>query len=500
MNSEHIELYERIHAFSLDQPEVRFSFSQRLAKENGWSLAYAQQAIAEYKKFAFLAVAAGHPVTPSEAVDQVWHLHLTYTRSYWQEFCPKVLQTPLHHNPTQGGASERVMFIEQYSKTLDSYQQFFGHTPPREIWSTPSDRFGRDLQHVRVNTQQTWLLPKPSLRQLPKVDVLKLHFFRVTLPKVTLPHPALLLLLVGVVSALTGCQSADTTLNPLDFAGPEFLTFYFLLSVVFVFLASRLRNYLRLPGGNLIRQRPVSLDVYETAYLADGKNRVVDTAIASLVQTQSVVVESAQRSFTLQKPLTEISHPVERAVAEAIANNGRIDVVRQGSFQAINAIFGRLQQLELLITPQRSMTARIVPALLFVALLGLGIAKILVGISRGKPVGYLVMMCVVVAIVGICFLLIPIHRSRYGDRVLKDLRTRIQSIVFSPSHPQLALAFALLGVWILPVDDIFADLRTVLAPVSTGGGGDGGSGGCSGGDGGGGCGGGCGGCGGGCGG
>jgi hypothetical protein len=35
-----------------------------------------------------------HIVTPSEQVDQVWHLHLTYTRSYWDEFCPNVLGQP----------------------------------------------------------------------------------------------------------------------------------------------------------------------------------------------------------------------------------------------------------------------------------------------------------------------------------------------------------------------------------------------------------------------
>jgi hypothetical protein len=46
-----VELYDRIQAFSLDKPDVPLSFSQRLAKDNGWSLQFAQQAIEEYKKF-----------------------------------------------------------------------------------------------------------------------------------------------------------------------------------------------------------------------------------------------------------------------------------------------------------------------------------------------------------------------------------------------------------------------------------------------------------------
>jgi hypothetical protein len=156
------ELYSRIQAFSLDQSNTQLSFSKRLARDNGWSMDYARRAIKEYKKFVFLAVSADHPVTPSDQVDQVWHLHLTYTRSYWQEFCPKVLQATLHHDPTRGGSSEQLKFDSWYSKTLESYQQFFGHMPPTDIWPKPKDRFKRDLHFIRINTQQSWVLTKPN--------------------------------------------------------------------------------------------------------------------------------------------------------------------------------------------------------------------------------------------------------------------------------------------------------------------------------------------------
>lgn len=170
MDSEKIELYQRIHAFSLDRPDTQLSFSEKLAKDNGWSLSYAQRAIEEYKKFTFLAVAAGHPVAPSDQVDQVWHLHLSYTRSYWQEFCPKVLQTSFHHEPSRGGSSEQLKLDDWYRKTLESYKHFFGQIPPTDIWPDPKDRFGRDLKFVRVNTQQNWIVPKLSLSSLPKVQ------------------------------------------------------------------------------------------------------------------------------------------------------------------------------------------------------------------------------------------------------------------------------------------------------------------------------------------
>ncbi len=165
MNTEQTELYERIQTFSLDEPSAQLSFSKRLARDNDWSLQYARQVIEEYKKFAFLAVVVGHPVTPSDQVDQAWHLHLTYTRSYWQEFCTQVLRTPLHHDPTLGGEAENEKFDGWYSKTLESYERFFRTKPPVEIWSTPKDRFGLDLYFVRINTQQNWVLPKLQVQK-----------------------------------------------------------------------------------------------------------------------------------------------------------------------------------------------------------------------------------------------------------------------------------------------------------------------------------------------
>jgi len=38
MNFQQTELYKRIQAFALDRPDSQLSFSQRLAKDNGWPL------------------------------------------------------------------------------------------------------------------------------------------------------------------------------------------------------------------------------------------------------------------------------------------------------------------------------------------------------------------------------------------------------------------------------------------------------------------------------
>jgi len=154
------EIYDRISAYEFDEGGSVFPFSARLARENGWSRAYTARVITEYRRFVFLAVVAGHPVSPSDPVDQAWHLHLLYTKSYWKRFCAETLNTPLHHDPTEGGREERAKFSRWYERTLESYRAIFGEPPPGDIWPSPGARFG-DGHFQRVNIRHSWIIPKP---------------------------------------------------------------------------------------------------------------------------------------------------------------------------------------------------------------------------------------------------------------------------------------------------------------------------------------------------
>lgn len=142
-------LWQRIAAHRIGPPDAALSFAQRLARENRWSFAYAEAVIGEYKRFCYLAMTAGHEVTPSDQVDQAWHLHLTYSRDYWDQFCPQVLGKPLHHGPTAGGTAKQARYYQQYAQTLRSYEAVFGPVPS-DIWSPASERFGRHPQAFRV--------------------------------------------------------------------------------------------------------------------------------------------------------------------------------------------------------------------------------------------------------------------------------------------------------------------------------------------------------------
>jgi len=180
-------LNEALQNFPLEQLGGRYTFLHRLCRENGWSKAEGQRAIGEYKRFVYLASVSPAPVTPPPAVDQVWHLHLLYTRSYWDGLCQGILGRPLHHGPTAGGEEEDAKFGDWYERTRELYRKEFGDSPPAGIWPA---RFSAEKQLRWADMARNWVIPKPSFAGiLPGV-----------FPALLLGSGVFPLLLIGVVA------------------------------------------------------------------------------------------------------------------------------------------------------------------------------------------------------------------------------------------------------------------------------------------------------------
>jgi hypothetical protein len=155
-------LWKAIEGLSIGPEDASLSFSQRLARENGWSPVFAEEVIREYRRFIYLVALGDGELTPSDQVDQAWHLHMTYTRSYWTELCGTVLGRELHHFPTKGGDQEQGRFRIQYEKTLAIYEREFGHPPPAAIWPPVDARFRNTEHFVRINRATHWPVKKPE--------------------------------------------------------------------------------------------------------------------------------------------------------------------------------------------------------------------------------------------------------------------------------------------------------------------------------------------------
>ena len=156
LDSRQRALRERLESFAIGRGDEPASFARRLARENAWTLSHAERVIREYLRFVFLCAESGHACTPSDAVDQAWHLHLVYTWSYWNELCP-LLRYPLHHGPTKGGVGEDAKHDDWYARTLASYRRLFGEEPPADVWPAT---YEPEEETVRISRRRFWLFPR----------------------------------------------------------------------------------------------------------------------------------------------------------------------------------------------------------------------------------------------------------------------------------------------------------------------------------------------------
>ncbi|ESQ75386.1 hypothetical protein [Asticcacaulis sp. AC402] len=155
-----VALWQALNAYNIDAANTVLPFSRRLARDQGWSYGYAQATVEEYKRYIYLVCISGTVLTPSEDVDQAWHLHLIYTRDYWDRFCDRTLGRRIHHSPTEGGVTEDSRYLDAYRRTLELYESEFGTPPPISIWPSPALRFQSNpgtLNVIRLPKRQVFL-------------------------------------------------------------------------------------------------------------------------------------------------------------------------------------------------------------------------------------------------------------------------------------------------------------------------------------------------------
>ncbi len=490
MNPEQQTLWSRIEAFEFDAPETRLTFGARLAKENGWSAAYTRAVLLEYKRFLFLTMTAGSPMCPSDAVDQAWHLHLTYTRSYWEDLCGSVLGRPLHHGPTRGGREEDVKHHEMYDRTLAAYRDAFGEDAPEDVWHPAAARFGEDAAFSRVNTRRNWVIAKP--RWMKKAAMI-----------------------AGGVMAVSaaGCFSPMAAVPILDMRGDEFLKFFAFFALGVFAVAAILRSVGRGPAG-ILQPGDVPDDIYSVATLNGGGTLAVNTAMVELVRREMASVTPSGSVVRISATPPEDLHPFERAVYDGI--KGSVCDMKEVRLHVKPWIEGMIEHLRtraLVLENRQIAHLRRQTFWLLLLIPLLGAVKIWIGLSREKPVSFLVIATIVLFVPIVVVWASRPFRTKKGDAVLAKMRRenprpsierRAQLASPAVGAGELAMVAALYGTSMALGGTGMSQLERGLTPQNAGsstggcssagcgggsssGGGDGGGGGSSG----------CGGCGGG---
>jgi uncharacterized protein (TIGR04222 family) len=434
--------WQRIAAHPFEDPTVGLDFCTRLAREHGWTREEARAVIEEYRRFAFLAVVAGHEVTPSDHVDEVWHLHLTYTRDYWRTWCPEVLGCELHHGPTRGGAENAARYRAQYAETLASYERVFGAPPPARWWPGTHERFRAPQRFQRVDRAQVWVIPRPRFALPQRIAAL-----------------------IGLACALPSPAFALPA-NPLDWTAAPFLALYGVAMLVSIVGAVLWRRSLRENGSTA---SATNLDPYGVALLAGGAQRAGDAAIAELLARNAARLDESQQRLVLDARPADLPPPLDM-VAKQIQHDGRPDKVILGVARMLGPVRATLERNGLLLDPAQRQRAALLPALLPAAVAVLGVLKIYLGMMRDKPVGFIVVLTILIAIVAVGFAASRPQRSRAGDRALAQLTERHQREVRAPRGTEVALAVALVGTSAL-AGTAWASYHQLRQPPSSGDGG-----------------------------
>ncbi|MCA9259733.1 MAG: TIGR04222 domain-containing membrane protein, partial [Planctomycetales bacterium] len=312
MTLDDVELWQRIERFAFDERGDSLPFTSRLAREHGWGLRRAHRVLVEYRRFLYLAATSASPVCPSQDVDEAWHLHLAYTRSYWERLCRDTLGRSLHHHPTAGGSEQLAYHRAMYESTLQRYRDAFDADPPRDIWPPVDERFASN-QHMRVvNLADHWLVRKPRWKQ-------RRRRVRRTLRRKGLTGASLAIAIGPLIGA---------GMNPLDLRGPQFLGLYLVTIAASLGIAAILRMALRerpIGGANIELD---DVDPYDAALLAGGERHAVQLAVVDLIMAGELALEREPTlALRIAKPLDGDRHPIVRHVYESVAARGALTLV-----------------------------------------------------------------------------------------------------------------------------------------------------------------------------
>jgi uncharacterized protein (TIGR04222 family) len=290
------QLLQRIEAHGFDAPDDPLGFESRLADDNGWTLGYARIVVAEYRRFLVLTQLAKDPVSPSQDVDQAWHLHLTRTAHY-AAFCDALFGRFLHHEPgrSDGGDAQRHRDMYEYTRTV--YRRGFGEAPPEAVWPRP----GRPLPPD----------PVPAARW--------------TVPPLLQPGRRLGWACVALALLLGLLPGALRLAWPLTGSSIEvFMGEAAAVGCLIAWMMSRMSEPQRAP------HRRDTLDPSEVAWFGGGAPRMAMTAIASLVE-RGVLLQPAEadrvglprHALAVDRSASAPArHPVEAACLRAATDAG----------------------------------------------------------------------------------------------------------------------------------------------------------------------------------
>ncbi|MBL0029345.1 MAG: TIGR04222 domain-containing membrane protein [Rhodanobacteraceae bacterium] len=432
--------WQRLREHAFEDAQAPLDFAAKLACEQGWSRDQALAAIEEYRRYCFLASVEAGMVVPSVAVDEVWHLHLTYSEDYWLRFCPAALGFAFHHRPGGLVRGDSAQYRRGYADTLAHYERWFG-APPERWWPGTAERFRAPARFRRVDTEQVWLVRKPVWPRRPT---------------------AIAAGVAATVTALMASSFAEAaSLNPLDWSGPKFLLLFMVLMIISLSFALAQRRQVGVARASSVS----GLDPSAVALLAGGESRVVERVVGELLARNAAQFDA--RSAHLQiKHVPDGLDATADAITRELQRDGNLGTLATRSAGAMAPLRRGLEQRGLMWDRDAAAAFARRSAVAPLLVLGLGVAKIAIGIARDRPVALLVVLCVLLAIATLVLWFKRPGQTQAGRDALAALRQQHARAVRAPRDHEWPIALALVGSSVL-AGTAYAAFHDYRQPAST---------------------------------
>jgi uncharacterized protein (TIGR04222 family) len=208
-------------------------------------------------------------------------------------------------------------------------------------------------------------------------------------------------------------------MNPFNLSGLDFLILYFCLSVIVILAARHYRH--RAESGPAPKME--LSDPYLIAYLRGGENEVLRLGVITLIDRGQLTVDGATIRQKEQKIRRDAVNPLEYKVHKKFSIPAQAaSIFKDKTLKRACAPYREKLERAGLIPDASTATDRISRFLVAAGILAaVGLSKIVIGITRDRPVVFLILL-MIAAVVVTAITSFP-RLTRRGQLALADIQT-----------------------------------------------------------------------------
>lgn len=273
-----------------------------------------------------------------------------------------------------------------------------------------------------------------------------------------------------------------------NLTGPQFLILYVIAIGVSIFACFQYREYCR-------RQMPkaegekLGLDPYEVAYLRNQEKGLVDAVVTKLLAANFLEASTEHpghlapgKNFNTKipkrkkKPAQQLAAEAEQAIIDRINGSKEKAIHIDYVFQELTLGFDSIsEKYKKHLTEKKVLLMHACPAslsyligLLFLLVLGAGFARMLVGVGKGNPIGFLFVLNLV-CFIGFYWVNTKAQELARPDQSIVEhyQSSKDRSLVESEDPQMVTWAVSLYGPLVLTSAAAYTDFMGLIRPKTT---------------------------------